>query len=351
MENRNRQNAEPQETEGQKRKSPWEGKRRTGAALLCLCAANLILAAAVFALSGRSRNLEHQIEELKTSLWGMENDITGTIQAVSQGIRDGQEQAASFIDSFEVRITPAGGMMAELEFTLDLKEYTDETEVYFIWESEEETRRIPAAHLEGTRFEAVAEIPSLTAGGSVKVCREEGGRIQGETAEELFSPREACYLGMGAYGSIGWTTRMGKQEVKIEPEAELFIESIPEGVAFSRAEAQLYINRELISSTELHWIGERGDGGGDGLAANASGGCLFASWEQEEELTAGDQIDLRIVAEDSLGSVYSAIAARGRVVSEDYRTPIISDEAADGNLHVEPSGQAAWTLLPAAGEQ
>lgn len=344
MENRNGQNAEPQETEAQKRKSPGEGRRRTGAALLCLCAANLILTAAVFTLSGRSRNLEQQIEELKTSLWGMENDITGTIQAVSQGLRDGQEQAASFIDSFEVQITPAREMMAELEFTLDLKECTDETEVYFIWESEEETRRIPAAHLEGTRFEAVAEVPSLTAGGSVKVCREEGGRIQGETAEELFSPREACYLGMSADGFINWTTRMGKQEVKIEPEAGLYIDSIPDGIAFSRAEAQLYINRELISSTELHWEGADGDGGDDSLAEGASGGRLFASWEQEEKLSAGDQIDLRIVAEDSLGSVYSAIAARGRVVSEDYGTPIISDEAADGNLHVEPSGQEAWTL-------
>lgn len=310
--------------------------------LICLGAANLLLSGSGFIAALRwNQRLEEKIQRLEGRISSLETSIPGTIQNISSEVQKSQERANSFLDSFRLRIIPEKNSRAKLIFNADLKEYREKTEVYFVWDDGENTVEIPADHLEGTRFQAEAEVSALTEEGSVKIYRKEGETLEGETMEDVFSVKDACYMGLECYGMFGWSTSIGEKAVQLSPEASVYITSMPEGVSLERVEAQLYIGGKLVHSENMR---QEENGEMSAVAEGYSGDGGFASWSMEAEFSEGEQVDLRIVAEDSNGTVYSAIAARGRVRLKGSGLHDIDSEPLDSELHVEPKGERAWIL-------
>lgn len=309
--------------------------------LICLGTANLLLAAGgFFFLAGENRNLLRQIQDLQMRVSQMEGSVTDTVRGISSEIQAGQERANSFVDQFQVTVIPKDSLRAEVHVTADLKEYRDGEEVYFIWEGLEGAVRLPAEQTEGTQFQAETEVSALTESGIFKIYKKSGENLRGEMLEYV-SVKDDCLFQMDCLGFLGWSSRSGKAEVELSPDVSLLVNSIPAELQLVRAEAQIYLGKELLHTQTL--LGERKTGGseGDTAWADSTEGVYTASWNMKLSPEVGERVDLRVVAEDSNGNVYSAIAARG-IVQEENGLLSITEEPSDQTLHVEPEGRKAW---------
>ena len=309
--------------------------------LICLGTANLLLAAGgLFFLAGENRNFLRQIQELQVRVSQMEGSVTDTVRGISTEIQRGQERADSFVDQFLVTVTPKDGLRAEILAAADLKEYREGEEVYFIWEGAEGTVNLPAVRSDGTQFQAEMEVSALTESGILKIYKKSGEEIKGETLQ-CVSVKDACFLQMDCSGFLGWSSRSGTAEVELSPDVSLFIVSMPEDVHLTRAEVQVYIGNELIQAQDLLETKELSGSEGDTAWAEGTDSTYTASWNMKLSPEIGERIDLRVVAEDSNGTVYSAVAARG-IVQEENSLLSATEEPSDQTLHIEPEGENAW---------
>lgn len=309
--------------------------------LICLGTANLLLAAGgLFFLAGENRNLLRQIQELQVRVSQMEGSVTDTVRGISAEIQRGQERADSFVDQFLVTVTPKDGLRAEILAAADLKEYREGEEVYFIWEGAEGTVNLPAVRSDGTQFQAETEVSALTESGILKIYKKSGEEIKGEILEHV-SVKDACFIQMDCSGFLGWSSWTGKTEVELSPDVSLFTVSVPEDVYLTRAEVQTYIENEMIQAQNLLETEKTSGAEGDTAWMEGTDSIYTASWNMKLSLETGDRIDLRIAAEDSNGTVYSAVAARG-IVQEENGLLSITEEPSDQTLHIEPEGEKAW---------
>ena len=116
---------------------------------------------------------------------------------------------------------------------------------------------------------------------------------------------------------------------------------MPEDVYLTRAEVQIYIGNEMIQAQNLLETEKTSGAEGDTAWMEGTDSIYTASWNMKLSPETGDRIDLRIVAEDSNGTVYSAVAARG-IVQEENGLLSITEEPSDQTLHIEPEGEKAW---------
>ena len=152
--------------------------------LIFLGTANLLLAAGgLFFLAGENRSLRRQVQDLQVRVSQMEGSVTDTVRRISSEIQSGQERANSFVEQFQVTVTPKDDLRAEIHVTADLKEYQEGEGVYFIWEGLEGTVRLPAERTEGTQFQAETEVSALTESGIFKIYKESGENLRGEILE------------------------------------------------------------------------------------------------------------------------------------------------------------------------
>ena len=309
--------------------------------LICLGTANLLLAAGgLFFLTGENRRLLRQVQDLQVRVSQMEGSVTDTVRGISSEIQRGQERADSFVDQFQVTVTPKDSLRAEVHVTADLKEYREGEEVYFAWDDGEQSDNLPAARSGGTQFQAEAEVSALTESGILKIYKKSGENLRGETLEYV-SVKDTCFFQMDCSGFLGWSSRTGKAEVELSPDVSLFVNSIPAELQLVRAEARIYSGKSLLHTQILLEKGETGGSEGDTAWTEGTDSTYTASWNMKLSPEAGDRIDLRIVAEDSNGTVYSAVAARG-IVQEENGLLSITEEPSDQTLHIEPDGEKAW---------
>ena len=270
----------------------------------------------------------------------MESSVTDTVRRISSEIQSGQERANSFVEQFQVTVTPKDDLRAEIHVTADLKEYQEGEGVYFIWEGLEGTVRLPAERMEGTQFQAETEVSALTESGIFKIYKESGENLRGEILEYV-SVKDDCLFQMDCSAFLGWSSWSGKAEVELSPDVSLFVNSFPAGLQLVRAEAQIYSGKQLLHTQTILEEGKTGGTEGDTAWADGTEGVYTASWNMKLSPEIGERIDLRVVAEDSNGNIYSAIAARG-IVQEENGLLSITEEPSDQTLHVEPEGRKAW---------
>lgn len=309
--------------------------------LIFLGTANLLLAAGgLFFLAGENRSLRRQVQDLQVRVSQMEGSVTDTVRRISSEIQSGQERANSFVEQFQVTVTPKDDLRAEIHVTADLKEYQEGEGVYFIWEGLEGTVRLPAERMEGTQFQAETEVSALTESGIFKIYKESGENLRGEILEYV-SVKDDCLFQMDCSAFLGWSSWSGKAEVELSPDVSLFVNSIPAELQLVRAEAQIYSGKQLLHTQTILEEGKTGGTEGDTAWADGTEGVYTASWNMKLSPEIGERIDLRVVAEDSNGNIYSAIAARG-IVQEENGILSITEEPSDQTLHVEPEGRKAW---------